>query len=228
MSNYTYLLINLLSISVPFAYSFTAHSGFSKQFPRVFAAIFLVGVPMVAWDVWFTANGVWWFNADYHLGFHIFGLPLEEIMFFICIPFACLFIYDSVKKFPRMALPETPVRITCGILAGGLLLVAVTHLDRAYTALCFTLAAVFLIALAAGRLRHRVGHIATAFLLHLIPFFIVNGLLTGIPVVLYNDAQNLGIRMGTIPVEDMFYSLILLVGGIFVLEADGSARRTRV
>ena len=54
------------------------------------------------------------------------------------------------------------------------------------------------------------------FLVMLIPFFIVNGILTGTgiqeEVVWYNDEENLGIRILTIPAEDILYafSLILL------------------
>lgn len=218
MTHYIYLLINLLSMSVPFAYSFTAHSGFSRHFPRAFLAIIAVAVPMIVWDVWFTAAGVWSFNPDYHLGLELFGLPLEEMLFFVCIPFACLFIYDSIKRFPRLALPERPVRMVLGVLAAVLLVTALLNTHRLYTSLCFAVAGLLLVPLAAGHLRHRVGHMATAYLFHLIPFFLVNGLLTGIPVVLYNDAENLGIRLGTIPLEDSMYSLILLFGTIMLLE----------
>ena len=49
-------------------------------------------------------------------------------------------------------------------------------------------------------------YITYAFLL--LPFFIVNGMLTGFgldqPVVQYNDAENMGIRLITIPCEDVF------------------------
>lgn len=56
----------------------------------------------------------------------------------------------------------------------------------------------------------------------LIPFFIVNGVLTGTgitdQVVWYNDEQNLGIRMGTIPVEDSVYAFSLILMGLGLFE----------
>lgn len=223
---YTYLLINLLSIAIPFAYSFTAHSGFSRRFARAWSGILLVAIPMIAWDAWFTARGIWSFNPEYHLGLKVFGLPLEEMLFFLCIPFACLFIYDTVTKFPRLALPERPVRIVAGVAGVALLALALYHHERAYTFWCFLLASPFALALAAGAFRERAGFIASTYLFHLIPFFLVNGLLTGLPVVMYNDAENLGIRLGTIPLEDAVYSLILLFGTIFWLERERGQRRS--
>ena len=54
----------------------------------------------------------------------------------------------------------------------------------------------------------------------LIPFFIVNGVLTGTGIegniVWYNDDQNLGIRLGTIPIEDTAYAFSLILMNLFL------------
>jgi lycopene cyclase domain-containing protein len=47
---------------------------------------------------------------------------------------------------------------------------------------------------------------------------IVNGLLTALPVVIYNDLENIGVRIGSIPVEDFFYCFILLLMNISLYE----------
>ena len=64
------------------------------------------------------------------------------------------------------------------------------------------------------------GYFLISYLLTLIPFFIVNGILTDgdfdfvsetNPIVWYNDTENLSIRIITIPIEDFFYWLLLFL-----------------
>ena len=55
------------------------------------------------------------------------------------------------------------------------------------------------------------GKLGLMWLVHLLPFFTINGVLTALPIVWYNDNENLGIRLGTVPLEDAFYSLLLLL-----------------
>ena len=55
-----------------------------------------------------------------------------------------------------------------------------------------------------------------------VPFLIANGLLTGIPIVLYDDAHNLGIRVGSIPLEDFIFSFSMMA--LSALAYDGAGR----
>ena len=52
----------------------------------------------------------------------------------------------------------------------------------------------------------------------LVPFYIVNGLLTAIPIVLYNNLQNMAIRVGSIPIEDHFYCMAMLLMNVGFFE----------
>jgi len=65
-------------------------------------------------------------------------------------------------------------------------------------------------------------YIPIAFVFVFIPFFIVNGFLTGgfteAPVVWYSDAQKVDYRIFTIPMEDVLYNFSLIVPNILVFE----------
>ena len=60
-----------------------------------------------------------------------------------------------------------------------------------------------------------IGRFFMTYSVLLIPFVIVNGLLTGTgfdtPIVWYNDAENIGFRLLSIPVEDVFYGMFLVL-----------------
>ena len=95
--------------------------------------------------------------------------------------------------------------------AAVLVVLAVIFRSQVYTLTVLLSVGVFF-ALAAvvrpGMLGSR--HFWLAVLLTYVPFLIFNGLLTAVPIVIYNDAENWGIRVYTIPLEDFFYSFSLL------------------
>jgi lycopene cyclase domain-containing protein len=79
--------------------------------------------------------------------------------------------------------------------------------------LFFTMAALLL-----TRNTQHLSHIILAWIIALLPMAYVNGILTSKPVLIYNDAQNLGIRIGTIPLEDFFYNMVYMLWMITIYE----------
>lgn len=176
----------------------------------------------IPWDVIFTINGVWGFNSDYFLGFEIFSLPLEEWLFFICIPFACVFThYALLLYFPNLKLNKVATKAISISLVLILFILALANYDKWYTLVNFSLA-IPLTWLVYKYNPQLLQHFFLTFLVMLIPFFIVNGVLTGSwidnQVVWYNDAENLGMRMGTIPVEDSIYAYSMILMNLYYYE----------
>jgi lycopene cyclase domain-containing protein len=140
---------------------------------------------------------------------------VEEWLFFIAIPYACLFTYHSLNYLVKKDyIGKYADQITL-VLAIFLLIIGLLNTSRLYTSVTYISTGSFLLF---HRFVLRVSYMGRFYLMYfvtLIPFFIVNGLLTGsfIPeeVVYYDNAQNLGIRLGTIPVEDMVYGLLMLL-----------------
>ena len=94
-------------------------------------------------------------------------------------------------------------------------MVAGRNIGKLYTSITFLGTAAFLAWVVFVHKPAWLGRFYVGYAISLVPFFLVNGILTGWlleePIVWYNDAENLGIRMGTIPVEDGIYLLLLLL-----------------
>jgi lycopene cyclase domain-containing protein len=219
--HYTYFLILAASLAGPLALSFDKKVGFYKQWKYLFPAMVLPAALYIAWDIWFTAMGVWSFNENYIIGNKYGGLPIEEILFFFVVPYCCVFIYECIRVYFPTLQGKQPLDIWFSILADILLLVATIFWDKAYTSATAGFLFVGLVLFEIFKkqfpyFNSRLFLISYAVIL--IPFLIVNGFLTAIPVVLYNDAENLGARIYTIPVEDVFYGMLLVFLNILLFE----------
>lgn len=172
-------------------------------------AILLQNMIMIPWDHVMTIQGVWKFNPSYVTGISGWSLPLEEWLFFSTIPFCCLFLQESLNTL----LPKDPIsrynRALVYIFLVLFIIIGLFNYDKMYTASSCFFAAFFLLVWVVLRIPFPL-HFFRMYFVSFIPFSIVNGLLTAIPVVIYNDQQNTGIRLGTIPVEDLIFSFVML------------------
>ena len=210
MEKYTYWFILLGSVFVPLLLSFEKNVSFYKEWKYLFPAIALTTVFFVIWDHYFTINQVWSFNDTYITGFKILNLPIEEICFFVLIPFCCAFIYYSLNYYIKKDLIHSFEDFVSYTLLAFFLLLAVLHTDQAYTFTTNLFAALLITFLKLKRVTF-LSRFYLTYIVSTIPFLIVNGLLTSIPVVLYNDSENLGVRLYTIPLDDFIYSFLMLL-----------------
>ena len=216
MKTVTYLLIMLFSLAGPLALSFDGRVNFYKKWKFALQAGIIVAIPFVVWDSLFTKHSFWGFNSERILGIKWLDLPIEEISFFIVIPFCCVFIAELLSffnyQFPGKFWDKLSLLIGIGLFCIG-----IRFFDQWYTLLSFGLGGLSILVLFFMKAINW-NRFWLLYLIHLIPFLVVNGFLTYYPVVWYNNAENLGIRIGTIPIEDTSYSLIALSWNVYLYE----------
>lgn len=208
--SFTYLILNIVIISVPLAFIFDKRTAYYRRLPALGFSIAVVSTAYLIWDVIVTHRGEWSFNRFYLTGVYLLNIPLEEILFFITVPFSCIFIYEVVLYRTRSAdltLPKTVLGAAILLLAGAS--VALQH--QGYTSKALASCFVFLIL--AYFLDRRLLSSKQYWLwlgICYIPFLIFNFVLTALPVVEYHPAAIFGFRILTIPVEDFFYNFSML------------------
>lgn len=175
----------------------------------------------IIWDICFTTRGIWSFNPDYITGYKIANLPIEEVLFFFIVPYCCVFIYECIRVyFPSINKKKLADHIL-KLLAATLLIAGILFYKKDYTAYTFILFA-FFVSLFYGFKKYfptlKTSTFLVSYVVILLPFLLVNGFLTAIPVVLYNDAENLGVRIYTIPFEDVFYGMLLVFMNVVIYE----------
>jgi len=216
-----YLALIIASVAMPLLLSFDRKVAFHTHWRYLLPAILLTASFFIPADILFTRNGVWGFNARYHIHPPLAGLPPEEWLFFLVIPYSSIFIHYVYISYCRSCfLPEYTTRLLSFILITLLIITAILFTGRIYTML-YSFLAVILIVLALLSGEKILNYFYLSFLIILIPFFIVNGVLTGSfieeEVVWYNAAEITGLRLMTVPVEDLIYGFCLILSNLLLM-----------
>lgn len=207
----TYLLINIVIILFPLLFSFEKRIKYYSNIKSLGASILIIGSLYVGWDVFATNQGHWSFNPTHVLELKLFGLPLEEVLFFITVPYSCIFAYEGIKYY----LKDTKLfekRKNFSLIVGiPFLIFSIMPIGGEYTTLAFIsvgLAFVFISFFMNDLFSSKIFWIYTIF--SILVFLIFNYLLTSIPVVEYSSTAIIGLRIFTIPIEDFMFNFSML------------------
>jgi lycopene cyclase domain-containing protein len=96
-----YLGVLLYCVLVPLAFSFWPSLKFWRHYRELAATLAQVAVVFTAWDVYATWRGHWSFDPRMVLPLRLFNLPLEEVLFFLVIPFCCIFSWEVIVYLRR-------------------------------------------------------------------------------------------------------------------------------
>lgn len=238
ISPYTYLLVNLWIVLFPLIFSFESRVMFYKKWIQLFWSALPVSLFFIVWDFWATSRGHWAFNPAYTLDLKLGNLPLEEVLFFITVPYSTIFLYELTtyifNKKQILNYVSTPLNTSkihpsvreqrdqnskkleldsiC-ILFLFLGMYFLGFLSKEYSGFVLLVTAASTQALARQKLL--MSKIFWSWMvLCIFLFMMTNSVLTGLPVVTYDVQFNTGVRVGSIPIEDFFYNWSLL--GLYV------------
>lgn len=224
---YLYLWLDLITLFFPVVLSFDKRVHFFSSWKNVSIATVIIAVPYMMWDTFFTNRGVWGFNPAYLSGINVGSLPLEEVMFFFVVPFACVFIYACVKHyFAKISFTRLDSSLKIILFLYIITLIFIN--PNGWYTMSATLSAAAVVVL--WNRNKSLRFVGISYLICLIPFVVVNGILTGgvteEPIVWYNDLHNCSVRFWSIPLEDFIYAFGHLVSVILLYEFLQARKRS--
>src|SRR5580765_818135 len=174
-----YLLIDLFAMAVPLLFSFHPKIKFNRYWLVLWKSILLVAILFLIFDSLFTHFDIWHFNPRYVTGIYVYNLPLEEILFFICIPYSCVFTYYCLNRFFNLSWNPRKEAFFCILISYLLLSLGILYREKLYTSTTFISTAIICLTLKFLFRINWFGKACTIFGVLLVPFFLVNGILTG-------------------------------------------------
>ena len=229
LEKFSYLALMMGSLFFPFIFSFEKQISFYRRWKSLSIAILISGVFFIVWDSLFSYFGFWSFNDKFILGPRFLGLPLEEWMFFIVIPYCSVFIYETSKLYlPRLNYNKQ-IEYLLWFVVIVFSVLAIMNFGKWYTFINMISNVLLLVyVLVFSNFKKYYTHFALTFVVSFFPMLFVNGVLTSMPVVEYNSSFFSEIRLMDIPIEDFSYFLLLLLMNLLIYEKIESRRMKRL
>ena len=91
------MLVLVLAGAVPLLLSLWPPLEFWHNIRALFYSLAAILILFGAWDVFATYRGHWQFSPHGVWAFRVVNLPLEEVLFFVVIPFCCIFTWEAIN-----------------------------------------------------------------------------------------------------------------------------------
>jgi lycopene cyclase domain-containing protein len=209
MNSWAYYLF-ITAIAASLLMPFVVKIQFWSRWKQLLFGLGAVSAPFILWDITATYQKHWYFNPEYTQSQRLLGLPVEEILFFIVVPLACMVVWAFIqtKRNQRVLSDGTARNI---MINAALLFVAVGVIaPGAYTRVVLLAGAISCILLS----KHTgliTGKRFWVFQLVVLGLFLVfNTILTQLPIITYNPDAIVGFKLGAIPIEDVLYNFALI------------------
>lgn len=219
LKNFIFLGILILIFFVPVFYTITNKNGFRNKLRYGMPAIFITGFMFLLWDIRFTEVGIWSYDADFTIGLFHKSLPLEQWLVYLIFPYTALLIYEIMKTRFRSLDFNSIFTAVSLLLVVALAVVAYLFRVRIYTFFSFLFTTIYLAyTIFRKQFKPHLTHFFLTYLIILIPYFILNWILTWNLAIEYHQEQVLNVWVGMIPVENFVYLFLLLLINITVYE----------
>jgi lycopene cyclase domain-containing protein len=217
---YEYLIFNIIIISGPlFLFFWRRDNIIRPSIKPLVISIFWVFIFFVIWDQ-LVVNYFWFFNSKYILGLFLLNLPVEEVLFFITVPFSCLFLWVNYKKlFKEKNISNFSSYLMFFTFILAVLLLFYGKIYSSSVLLVF-FAVIILDLFLKSHFFLKKSFIFFIFLITNGLTFIFNLYLTARPIVIYSELVKTNINIVTIPVEDFIFGMALVSLAVIIYEKN--------
>lgn len=101
MAHLRYLIVLIACLAITLPLEVVLGVRVYRRPGRLLAAVLPAAAAFLAWDLIASARRTWWFSDRYTLGVRLFGLPIEEWLFFLVVPVCAVLTLEAVAGWRR-------------------------------------------------------------------------------------------------------------------------------
>ena len=219
MEHLTYLFLLLIYLVIPVILGFQKNVRFVFRLRYFVPAALFSALIFLMLEWRFISSSIWTFNGDYLTGLSLLKIPVEEWLSLFIIAFSSAYIYEWLKiRFKDFEKPNLFLAISL-VLFVVYAVLAYVFRRNLFSFFTFFLTAIYLgYTVFRNRYKKHFTKFYLAWLITLLPFFIVSFISNLLPVVIYNAAHIIQVNVLGIPVERFVYLYLLLLINFTIYE----------